>query len=53
MKRIKYNRVSNGKTQSGNRFLLDKSEYDITYLDKGSGLQSSLKENTKYNNGYV
>ena len=39
MKRIKYNRVSNGKTQSGNRFLLDKSEYDITYLDKGSGLQ--------------
>lgn len=39
MKRIKYNRVSNGKTQSGNRFLLDKSEYDITYMDKGSGLQ--------------
>lgn len=39
MKRIKYNRVSNGQTQSGNRFLLDKSEYDITYMDKGSGLQ--------------
>ena len=38
-KRIKYNRVSNGNTQSGNRFLLDKTEYDITYMDKGSGLQ--------------
>lgn len=36
--KIKYNRVSNGYTQSGNRFDLDKEIYSKTYLDKCSGL---------------
>lgn len=35
--RVKYNRVSCGLTQSGNRFEDDKSNYDLTLFDKISG----------------
>lgn len=35
--RIKYNRVSCGSTQSGNRFEDDKDKYDLTLFDKVSG----------------
>jgi len=35
--RVKYNRVSCGLTQSGNRFEDDKENYDLTLFDKVSG----------------